>query len=372
MVKPLALLVGAILRRQHHLRPQGTILVLKFQGGGSLVLAAPSLFGVRAANPDCRMVLLTTTGLQPFARSLNLFDDVIALDDSKFVTLVMNFIVAFRKILFVDTVVDLEVYSRLTGVIALATCARNRIGYFLDSTFWRRGLYTHLVFFNRYAPVSFFYERLALLLSGVPWPRIHVASVIQSQLSECRIDELDCPYIAVGVGCSDLSFERRLSEEGWAHFLALHLSGKNTPIVFLGSAADADFVDQVLQKVKEVLPTNRCVSLAGCLSLLDSLYILGGAEHYLGIDSALLHYARLFGIPSTSFWGPVSPTQMLAPWDDIEEETHYTRMPCSPCIHVTSTPPCRGDNICMKSLAGIGQVPVLPTWIEDAESWNIA
>src|SRR5437870_11602718 len=73
-----------------------------------------------------------------------------------------------------DTIVDLEVYSQLTTVFSLLTLARNRIGFYIASTYWRRNVLTHLVFFNRARGVFHFYSAAALLLGAQPASREEV------------------------------------------------------------------------------------------------------------------------------------------------------------------------------------------------------
>ena len=77
--------------------------------------------------------------------------------------------------------------------------------------------------------------------------------------------------------------------------------------------------------------------------------IMAGVREFWGIDSALLHYARLFGARCVSFWGPTSPTSLLKPMP-IVEEVHYGAIACSPCVHVAESPPCEGRNLCMTAL----------------------
>lgn len=68
----------------------------------------------------------------------------------------------------VDTIVDLEVYSRLTTVISTLTCARNRVGFYIEAVFWRKSLYTHLIYFNRFAGTFLWYDAVARLLGVEP------------------------------------------------------------------------------------------------------------------------------------------------------------------------------------------------------------
>jgi len=351
LLKPLAVALGWLLRRDHATAMRGPVAVIKMQGGGSLVLAAPALHGIRARYPAQPLLLVTTPAMRPFGESLQLFDEILCVDDRSLWQLMASSLGLLWRLRGTDTILDLEVYSRLTGVFALCTLARNRIGFFLDHTFWRRGIYTHLMFFNRQHPVAFFYERLARLLDAQAVGR----EVVAQRMGLVRTHLLDraesAEVIAIGAGCSDMSVERRMAPAGWVHFLRPVIS--TTPaaeFVWLGSGDDWPVAEAIIAALREQVGPGRYVNACGTLPLSASLQLLCGASAYYGIDSALLHYARVAGVPSTSFWGPVSPSQMLTPWPDVHDTVHYEPIPCSPCVHVAETPPCRGDNLCIQRL----------------------
>ena len=73
-----------------------------------------------------------------------------------------------------------------------------------------------------------------------------------------------------------------------------------------------------------------------------------GMSELVTIDSSLLHFARLMGVKVTSYWGPTDPSTLLCPRDPALDVTHYSRISCSPCVHITATAPCKGNNLCMR------------------------
>src|SRR5512139_3154974 len=128
-LKPLVVGLGWLLGRDHSLEPRGRILVIKMLGGGSLVLALPALLGLRRAHPELRLSLLTTRGVAPFAQTLGVFEDIVAVDTRSFLRLLLSSGAAWVRVFGADTVVDLEVYSKLTTVFSVLSCARNRLGF---------------------------------------------------------------------------------------------------------------------------------------------------------------------------------------------------------------------------------------------------
>jgi ADP-heptose:LPS heptosyltransferase len=87
---------------------------------------------------------------------------------------------------------------------------------------------------------------------------------------------------------------------------------------------------------------------AGETKLRESVQIVAAMDEVLCIDSALLHFSRLVGRKTISFWGPTDPGTLMRPNSRGLDEIHYVRIPCSPCVHHSHQAPCNGQNICMR------------------------
>ena len=156
VVKPVVCAIGKILHRDHTLTIRGPILFIKMMGGGSLLLALPLILGLKQANPSKSVWIVTTPSVKPFAEILGAFDRIIIIDNRSIHRLILTAAKALLQCLATDTVIDLEVHSRLTTLFSLFTMARNRLGFYLERVFWRKNLHTHLIFYNCFPPSSFF------------------------------------------------------------------------------------------------------------------------------------------------------------------------------------------------------------------------
>ena len=87
---------------------------------------------------------------------------------------------------------------------------------------------------------------------------------------------------------------------------------------------------------------------AGETNLRESVRIVAAMQEVLCIDSAILHFSRLLGRRTVSFWGPTDPRTLIRPNPGDLDEISYVKISCSPCVHVSNQPPCRGQNICMR------------------------
>ena len=351
LLRPIVRGLGHLLRRDHTLRVGREITILKLMGGGSLLLAYPALVGLRERHPDARLALVCSPEVAVFARTFRVFDEIRVIDDGSPATLLASGISALRRTFRSDTVLDLEVHSRLSTIFSVATCARNRLGFFLHDTFWRRGLHTHLIFFNRFSGSYYFYEKAIALLDATPAGAAACDARIRVGLPAPRAAEADGrERICVGVACSELAPERMLSPEQWERVFRERAGGGARRFVFLGAARDRELAEAVIRRAQAALPEHAYENLCGECSLPESLAELASADGYWGVDSGLLHYARLFRLKCLSYWGPTDPRTRLKPFDGLEEEAVYRKIPCSPCVHLAETAPCGGDNVCIQNL----------------------
>jgi ADP-heptose:LPS heptosyltransferase len=351
LFKPWVWLLGQIIRRDQDLHVRRGICFIKMLGGGSLIIAYPALLGLRNRYPAARFSLITFRGTAPFAKSLGIFDRIDTVDDSSFLRLVFSGLRCLWKNFLVDTILDLEVYSRLTAVLSSLTCARLRIGFYLQTIIWRKHLYTHLIFFNRFSQTFLWYDAMARLLDAEP------ASIEMCRRRVCEhLGLTDLPIgserrIAIGHGCSDLARERMLDEQQWLAVFERRLDpAKKATVLFIGDEEDRDLPARIIEKLTGRFASTVFENLCGTLPLADSLRALAGCREFWGIDSSLLHYARLLGLQCVSYWGPTDPAALLRPIAELDETLHYGKVPCSPCIHVAEETPCKGNNVCIQSL----------------------
>ena len=348
LLRPLVIAAGWLLKRDHSLDTVRSFHIIKIRGGGSLLLSYPALLGLRRKYPDLPFVLITSPQVKPFADLLGIFTEVIIIENSSLSALVVSGFTALKQVLRADTFIDFEVYSRLTTVFALLSLARNRVSFYLEDTFWRRGISSHLVYFNRFSNCCLFYDQISRLFFSSPAQPDLCRRNLEQQLG-CSAEHHASPAVAIAPGCSDFGEERRLSPEQWKEVLSPNFSAK--PLVqlhFLGVAAEANLAEEIIRRLPLPLQEqsfNHC----GKLSLIDSLRLLASCGEFVGVDSALLHFARMLQIPTTSYWGPTAPHTRLRPVPGLKETVHYASLPCSPCIHVAEHPPCRGRNICIEA-----------------------
>jgi ADP-heptose:LPS heptosyltransferase len=354
VLRPAAAALGLFTRRDHALTPKGTVYFIKMLGGGSLIIAAPAILGIKQRYPGLRFGIITSPGVKPFAEVLGLFDEIHVINDGGLPALVVSAVRCLRRVFRADTIVDLEVYSRLSSVFMLLACARNRISFYTETTFWRVGISSHLLFFNRSSGTFLFYDMLARLFDGK-----------SASVDECRA-RLKFPApapspryrIGIGHGCSDLSPERMLQPAHWRAVLTRACArargqggpGLGVEFCFFGVGREGALAEEIIRLVKPDLPEATFTNLCGQLTLAETVGQLSGMREVIAIDSAVMHFARTLRVPVESYWGPTDPRTLLRPIPDLRETVHYEPPPCSPCVHLVDRAPCRGNNICIQGL----------------------
>ncbi len=367
LLKLPTMLLGRLLRRDHRIGPDDEVVILKLLGGGSLVIAYPSLLQIKRTGR--RLSLVTTSGIKPFAEVLGIFDHIHVIREHSVGTLLFDSLVTIGKLFRCPLIVDLEIHSRLSTVFCLLTCARNRVSFYSLTAFWRRNLATHLLYFNQHAPVYQFYDQVSSLLQAKPSDFDDARQAFREQIAGGRraaadgatgtnlvkdspkIAEIKLPenftHIGIAATCSNLCPERMLRIDEWAMLVKQRISDvPSTCIHLLGGPDDREYLAQLAAAISEGCPGLRVRNHAGELRLEQSVMLLAKLDRLLAIDSSLLHFARLLGVPTESWWGPTNPVTLLR--ELKEGEAHYRRLSCSPCVHVTGERPCRGDNRCMR------------------------
>jgi ADP-heptose:LPS heptosyltransferase len=358
LLRPAAKLLGAALRRDHDLTVGDEVVWMKMLGGGSLLLAMPMLLGFRSTHPRVRMVLVTTPSVKPFAELMGVFDEYRVIDVRTMFGLLWSGLSVLRRTLHADCIVDLEVHSRLTTVFTTLTLARNRISFWLEDIFWRRGLASHLVFFNRASGSYHFYDRLGDLFGVAVASREACRAALLDACGIAEPDQRTPGQVCVGFACSDLGQERMLTATQWTQVFRDNLRQEHRAFALLGGPADRARADTIIGILAHEFPDLVFRNCCGPLTLCESVALLVASPEFWGIDSSLLHVARIVGLRCVSYWGPTDPSTRLRDGWDVDDVVHYRKIACSPCVHTSEEPPCRGDNRCIQGIFNTTVAPV--------------
>lgn len=349
--------VRRLFRRPGPLPTVRKILVTKYLGMGSILLATPTMRALKEAYPGSRLVFLTFERNAAFARQIPLIDEVCSLRTGSFLALardLLKLLPELRRQRF-DLVLDLEFFARFSTIVSFLSGGRMRIGYYLPKL-WRGDLLTHLIHFNPYRHVTeVFASQLAPL--GLTATDFSLTAPTVSDAARARVTALlaSCgvaqgeKLIIVNANASDLSRERCWPIE---HFVSLITSAAELPgrrLILIGSRDESAYVERLYS----ALPGHareRVLNMAGKLTIDELIALLKVADLCISNDSGPLHIAAALGIPTVSFFGPETPS-LYGPSGN-NHTIFYAGLYCSPCLNVFNAKRamCNGDNRCMQAI----------------------
>lgn len=340
------------------LRPEPrTIIVTKYLGIGSILLATPAFKALKSRYPSSRIILLTFEANTTFASRLPFFSEVIAIRTSSLQLFVLDTLHALRKIrqLHADYILDLEFFARFSTIVSYLSGAACRVGYYMPQV-WRGDLLDILVHFNPYRHVTEIFaaqiEALGIKVEDltITPPAVDRDAVarVKTYLDRCGVKDEE-QIIVINVNASDLSIERRWPKENFAALINALAVNSTSRYLFIGSVGEQDHVQSVYDSLS---PEARSLSinLAGKQTLDELIALLSLADACISNDSGPLHIAAALGTPTFSFFGPESP--LLYGPQGSGHTVFYAGLYCSPCLSVFNAKKamCHGNNVCMQAI----------------------
>ena len=349
-----ACLIAKVIRRDHSLTgPPRAVLFIKFIGLGSVVRGSFLVTAVRAKYPDAKIYFASFPAVSPLVSMFDEVDEVKVVRDDT----IPHLLVDTLELLFwcwrkkIDLVIDLELHAKYSAIVSVLSMARDRAGFAGISSRFRRGLYTHLVFWNPVRYIGKAYRQLAeaLALPDASEAPISIPPSAQAEAVQC-LQTLgwtsEMRIIGINPNASDLRTERKWPERYFAALIDMLPADQKFMVVVFGSRDEWQVAENVRTKVTSTqYPVHN---IAGKVSFAALCEILKRLSIFVTNDSGPMHIARSFNTPTVSLWGPTHPVNYCPPGG--RHIALYRPVYCSPCTHATDVPPCGGDNQCLQRI----------------------
>ena len=331
------------------------ILLMKFFGIGSILLASPMIRAIKSVHPEATIGFLTFAGNREIVERLNMVDVVYTLRTDTLVHFACDLFSVLGKVRRerYDVTIDMEFFAKFSTIVTYLSGSPMRIGYFLRQM-WRGDLLTELVYYNHYKHITEVFGALAAPM-GVAVSDYALQMLTISDTSKARADALLAREgigpgdltIVFNVNVSDLSRERRWSPDEFLTLARGLLAELEVRIVFIGSPGEAAYVTETVQQLPQ---DGRVINMAGKTNLEELLSVLKRCSILVTNDSGPLHLAASLGVSTVSFFGPETP--MLYGPKGGDALVFYQGIYCSPCLNVfnVKTAPCNGQNVCIKGI----------------------
>ena len=247
----------------------------------------------------------------------------------------------------INTIIDLELFSRFTALLCALSGARSRVGYasFHDEGLYRGNLINFPVRYNPHVHMSVNFMSLVNTTLGqhdnpyattplIPSElRLVKAKISENEVSNVKnkIKELYSSWekeriVLLNVNASDLLPQRRWLPDNFA-VVARHLLTEFNDVVLVGTGApkERDYVQNVVDMVGD----DRFVNSAGIFKFAELVPLYSMSELMLTNDSGPAHFASVTDLKVFVIFGPETPALYL-PLGNAEP--FYLGLPCSPCV----------------------------------------
>lgn len=381
--------VGRRLRRRPA-RPLRRVLFIELSEMGSAVLADPAMRRARARlGAELHFAIFETN-----AASLDLLDtvpraNIFRIRDDSLWHLVVDSVRFWRwtRRRDIDTVIDLEAFSRYTSLLGGWSGADRRVGFY---RFAHEGLYcgellTHRTAYNPHIHIARNFIALvdALLEPDTTLPHakttITEADVVLERgtvgddaraamrARVCAVlpdfDPTRHRLVLVNPNASEFLPQRRWMPDRFASLIRRVLAADDGACVLItGAPAEAREAAAMAAQIADA----RCASFAGRTTVaeLPALYAL--AAIMVTNDSGPAHFAAAAALPTVVLFGPETPRlyRPLGPARAI-----YAGLPCSPCVSAYNQrrTPCT-DNVCMQAISVDSVFEAIAAWLWPARA----
>jgi ADP-heptose:LPS heptosyltransferase len=352
------------------------LLFIELSEMGSAILVDPAMRNAQARGAELFFLIFKSNRASLTLLNTVKPENIFTIDSSSLGGLIkdtLRFLVVARTHR-IDTVIDLELFSRFTALLTGLCGARRRVGYhiFHGEGLWRGFMLNRKVHYNPHIHIT--KNFLSLIHAAfakeieVPFSKIHISDsevkleqaiispdVLKKVLAriEKKASEAGIPFthgkdrlILINPNASDLLPQRRWAQQRFSELIqAVNQRYPNDLILITGSPAEFVYVD----KVRSVANVKNALNFAGQVSFaeLPPLYTL--SDVMVTNDSGPGHFSAVTPLRTVVLFGPETPALYGSVGNSIAITANLA---CSPCVSAANhrKTPCH-DNVCMQAIS---------------------
>ncbi len=326
------------------------VLLVELSEMGSAILVDPAMEELKRRG--CELYFLIFKKNKISLKLLNTVDEenIFTIDADSFSSVVKDTLsfLKWSREKEIDTVIDLELFSRFTALLCGYSGAKNIVGFyrFHNEGLYRGEMLTHKVAYNPHIHITKnFYSLIDSLFSKdyeVPYSK-KVIDDSEISLKKAEITEeskevvwkkIEAKYsdakskrvVLVNANASDLLPLRRWDKFNYCEVIKNIIATHEDVLILLtGAPAEAKGLERIVECVK----SERCINFAGCVEFMELLPLYEISEFMLTNDSGPAHFASVTSMPTFVIFGPETPDL----YGSLGETTPiYSGMNCSPCV----------------------------------------
>lgn len=364
-------LLTRIVPSKKRCRPK-KVLLIELSEMGSAILVDPAMQKLKKEF-GAELYFAIFEGNRPSLSLLNTVDDshIFTICESSMSRLVgdsLRFLRWARRER-IDTVIDLELFSRYTALLTGLSGAANRVGFyrFHNEGLYRGNMLTHRVSYNPHIHIAKNFIALVNSLivptQETPYSKTVVGDdeikLRKAEVSEAEMEAVrgivgkQCPVfdgvrhriVLVNANASDLLPQRRWDRANYVT-VARTILDRYESVVILLTGAESE--REGLAALAGEINHERCVNFAGAVAFkqLPALYRI--SLLMITNDSGPAHFAAATDMPTFVLFGPETPKLYgsLGPTTPI-----YAGLACSPCVSASNhRKTACADNACLRAI----------------------
>jgi ADP-heptose:LPS heptosyltransferase len=328
------------------------ILFIGLSEMGSVILAYPSMEYIQGEYPEAKLFFLV------FEQNRHAVDILGIIPPAQVITISVRSPFHFAWSTYkavrrmrsggIDTVFDLELFSRFSSLLSGVSGARRRVGYgtYHEEGLYRGGFMTHRVFYNCHQHMTKNFLALVKAIErGGEYPLVKT-TIAEDQLIRPRHDTSEKDLRALRERLAAINPATRdarhlvLFNPGAGKLLPIRawplenygvlgekiLKEFDAVIVIIGLEDAKDEAERILERVG----TSRCIDFTGRTSFKDLMDLFNLADVLVTADSGPPHFSALTDIRTIVLFGPETPV-LYAPLSP-HATSLFAGFTCSPCL----------------------------------------
>jgi len=368
------------------------LLFIELSEMGSAILVDPAMRNAQARGAELYFLIFKSNRASLTLLNTVKPENIFTIDSSSLGGLIkdtLGFLWLARRH-HIDTVIDLELFSRFTALLTGLCGARRRVGYhiFHGEGLWRGFMLTRKVHYNPHIHITknflslihaAFAKEIEVPFSKIQIPdsevRLEQAIINPAALEKVRerieqqAKEAGIEYvygkqrlILVNPNASDLLPQRRWAQQRFSELIqSVNMQYPHDLILITGSPAELAYVE----KVRVVANVKNALNFAGQVTFaeLPPLYTL--SDVMVTNDSGPGHFSAVTPLRTVVLFGPETP----ALYGSIGNSIAITaNLACSPCVSAANhrKTPCQ-DNVCMQAITVAQVLDKVQIQLQDAD-----
>ena len=351
--------------------PQGSnrILIILLSEMGALVLGYPMLQRLKQKFPTASLHILLFEKNREVVELLDIIpsENIISINDSSMPVFAKTALAALARLrqLNIDTVIDCELFSRISSILSFLSGAAIRVGFHAHTQegLYRGNFMNRPVLYNPYQHIS---RQFLTLVEAIDSDTEPVAKKLISKeklkipamkFEPDEIEDAKQRLLAKAPGINGRKIVLiypgggLLPIRAWplSHYctLAEKLLERGYAVCIIGLAEDKTVAGRILSHTQ----SEYCVDLTGYTKTIRELMrIFQFSSLLITNDGGPGHFAAMTPLPTIIFYGPETPL-LYGPIDE-KAQNLFLGISCSPCVTAYNhrNSPCDGDNLCLKKI----------------------